>query len=298
MAAVLSTIHLQSAPFMLLFVDNLTNVDFSFLDPERGLLGETWLANVQLHGELDEQGMVCDFGTVKKLLRHWLDTELDHRLAVPAQSPNITITEIGDQWDIQWEFGDDGEFLHTRSPKDAIALVEAEVLTPESVADWCIQRLKTLFPESVAQLELTFTCEAIDGSFYHYSHGLKKHGGNCQRIAHGHRSRIDIWANNQKCPVLEHQWAERWRDIYIGTREDIIAKPQFGGLGYYHFAYTSAQGPFELTLPQRCCYLIDTDSTVEFLAYHIAQTTRAENPDKMIRVKAFEGINKGALADA
>ena len=298
MAAVLSTIHLQSAPFMLLFVDNLTNVDFSFLDPQRGLLGETWLANVQLHGELDEQGMVCDFGTVKKLLRHWLDTELDHRLAVPAQSPNITITEIGDQWDIQWEFGDDGEFLHTRSPKDAIALVEAEVLTPESVADWCIRRLKTLFPESVAQLELTFTCEAIDGSFYHYSHGLKKHGGNCQRIAHGHRSRIDIWANNQKCPVLEHQWAERWRDIYIGTREDIIAKPQFGGLGYYHFAYTSAQGPFELTLPQRCCYLIDTDSTVEFLAYHIAQTTRAENPDKMIRVKAFEGINKGALADA
>lgn len=298
MAAVLSTIHLQSAPFMLLFVDNLTNVDFSFLDPERGLLGETWLANVQLHGELDEQGMVCDFGTVKKLLRHWLDTELDHRLAVPAQSPNITITEIGDQWDIQWEFGDDGEFLHTRSPKDAIALVEAEVLTPESVADWCIRRLKTLFPESVAQLELTFTCEAIDGAFYHYSHGLKKHGGNCQRIAHGHRSRIDIWANNQKCPVLEHQWAERWRDIYIGTREDIIAKPQFGGLGYYHFAYTSAQGPFELTLPQRCCYLIDTDSTVEFLAYHIAQTTRAENPDKMIRVKAFEGINKGALADA
>ncbi|ARU29971.1 6-carboxytetrahydropterin synthase [Cellvibrio sp. PSBB006] len=283
---------------MLLFVDNLTNVDFSFLDPQRGLLGETWLANVQLHGELDEQGMVCDFGTVKKLLRHWLDTELDHRLAVPAQSPNITIAEIGDQWDIQWEFGDDGEFLHTRSPKDAIALVEAEVLTPESVADWCIRRLKTLFPESVAQLELTFTCEAIDGAFYHYSHGLKKHGGNCQRIAHGHRSRIDIWANNQKCPLLEHQWAERWRDIYIGTREDIIAKPQFGGLGYYHFAYTSAQGPFELTLPQRCCYLIDTDSTVEFLAYHIAQTTRAENPDKMIRVKAFEGINKGALADA
>ena len=298
MAAVLSTIHLQSAPFMLLFVDNLTNVDFSFLDPQRGLLGETWLANVQLHGELDEQGMVCDFGTVKKLLRHWLDTELDHRLAVPAQSPNITITEIGDQWDIQWEFGDDGEFLHTRSPKDAIALVEAEVLTPESVADWCIRRLKTLFPESVAQLELTFTCEAIDGAFYHYSHGLKKHGGNCQRIAHGHRSRIDIWANNQKCPVLEHQWAERWRDIYIGTREDIIAKPQFGGLGYYHFAYTSAQGPFELTLPQRCCYLIDTDSTVEFLAYHIAQTTRSENPNKMIRVKAFEGTNKGALADA
>jgi 6-pyruvoyl-tetrahydropterin synthase len=283
---------------MLLFVDNLTNVDFSFLDPQRGVLGETWLANVILHGDLDEQGMVCDFGTVKKLLRHWLDTELDHRLAVPVHSPNITITEIGDQLDIQWEFGDDGEFLHTRSPKEAIALVDATVLTPESVARWCISRLKTLFPDSVAQLELSFTCEAIDGAFYHYSHGLKKHSGNCQRIAHGHRSRIDIWADGEKSAALEAEWAERWRDIYIGTREDIIARPHFGGVAYYHFAYTSAQGPFELTLPQRCCYLIDTDSTVEFLAYHIAQTTARDNPGRKIRVKAFEGINKGALVEA
>ena len=79
---------------MLLFVDNLTNVDFSFLDPQRGLLGETYLANIKLLGELDEQGMVCDFGTVKKIVRHWLDTELDHRLAVPIHSPNIQKIEI------------------------------------------------------------------------------------------------------------------------------------------------------------------------------------------------------------
>lgn len=283
---------------MLLFVDNLTNVDFSFLDAQRGLLGETWLANVTLQGELDEQGMVCDFGTVKKLLRHWLDTELDHRLAVPIHSPNITIHEEGDLLDIHWEFGRNDEFLHTRAPREAIALVEAEELTAESVAAWCITRLKALFPESIARLELSFTCEPIDGAFYQYSHGLKKHGGNCQRIAHGHRSRIDIWANDQKSAQLEHQWAERWRDIYIGTREDILAKPQFAGLDYYHFAYTSAQGKFELTLPQHCCYLIDTDSTVEFLAHHIAQVTRGENAGTHIRVKAFEGINKGALADA
>jgi 6-pyruvoyl-tetrahydropterin synthase len=72
---------------MLLFVDNLTNVDFSFLDAQRGLLGETYLANIRLLGDLDEQGMVCDFGIVKKRVRHWLDTELDHRLAVPIHSP-------------------------------------------------------------------------------------------------------------------------------------------------------------------------------------------------------------------
>lgn len=283
---------------MLLFVDNLTNVDFSFLDPERGLLGETWLANVRLVGELDEQGMVCDFGTVKKLMRHWLDTELDHRLAVPAKSPHIKIHADGDFLDIRFEFGSNKEFLHTRSPRDAIALVDAEVLTPETVANWCIAQLKLLFPNSVATLELDFTTEAIDGAYYHYSHGLKKHLGNCQRIAHGHRSRIDIWANGEKSPQLEQEWADKWCDIYLGTREDIIAQPIVGGTNYFHFAYTSEQGPFELTIPQRCCYLMDTDTTVEFIAQHLASHTQAANANSTITAKAYEGINKGAIATA
>jgi 6-pyruvoyl-tetrahydropterin synthase len=283
---------------MLLFVDNLTNVDFSFLDPQRGLLGETWLANVRLHGELDEQGMVCDFGTVKKVMRHWLDTELDHRLAVPIRSPQIRIEEEGDFLSIHWQFGNSGEFLHTRSPRDAIALVDAEILTAETVAEWCISQLKQQFPLSVARLELDFTLEAINGAYYHYSHGLKKHKGNCQRIAHGHRSRIDIWANGKKSPKLEQRWADEWTDIYLATRDDLIAKPKHAGVDYYQFAYEAEQGPFDITLPQRCCYLIDTDTTVEFIAHHIAQKTRQENPETSIRVKAYEGINKGAIAEA
>lgn len=286
------------AIFMLLFVDNLTNVDFSFLDPQRGLLGETWLANVRLHGELDEQGMVCDFGTVKKVMRHWLDTELDHRLAVPTRSPHIRIDDEGDYLNIHWQFGSNGEFLATRSPRDAIALVDAEVLTQESIAEWCISQLKQQFPLSVARLELDFTLEAMSGAYYHYSHGLKKHKGNCQRIAHGHRSRIDIWANGKKSPKLEQRWADEWKDIYLATRDDLMGKPQHQGINYYHFAYDAEQGPFEITLPQRCCYLIDTETTVEFIAHHIAQKSRQENPDTFIRVKAYEGINKGAIAEA
>ena len=56
---------------MQLFVDQFTNVDFSYLDAERGLVGETWLANITLEGALDEQGMVHDFGHIKKILRNW-----------------------------------------------------------------------------------------------------------------------------------------------------------------------------------------------------------------------------------
>jgi len=278
---------------MLLFVDNLTNVDFSFLEPSRGMLGETWLANIRLQGELDDQSMVCDFGIVKKIVRDWLDTELDHRLAVPVKAPNISINTDADQLDITWTLKD-GSHIHTRSPRQAIALVDAEVLTPDSVARWCEQQLKSIFPDDIKKLELSFSIEPIDGAFYHYSHGLKKHAGNCQRIAHGHRSRIDIWSEGVKSPELEALWAERWRDIYIGSREDICAEPNINGIDYIDFAYTSEQGAFTLQMPKRSCYLIDSDTTVECLAEHIATRTAAETPGKKLRVRAFEGINKGA----
>ena len=78
---------------MHLFVEQLTNVDFSYLDAKRGVVGETWWASAILEGALDDQGMVCDFGIVKKTLRQWLDTELDHRLLVPAEAPGLELRE-------------------------------------------------------------------------------------------------------------------------------------------------------------------------------------------------------------
>ncbi|BFM16805.1 6-carboxytetrahydropterin synthase [Maricurvus nonylphenolicus] len=274
---------------MRLFVDNLTNVDFSYLHPQRGLLGETWLASTELEGALDHQGMVCDFGIVKKTLRNWLDDELDHRLAVPTRSPNLKYSEVGDSIELTWQY-DAGE-LFCRSPRQAIALVDAETITPTSTSDWAKQQLKPLLPESVDRLSLDFNTEAISGDFYHYSHGLKKHDGNCQRIAHGHRSRIQIWRDGEPAHDWEQQWAKQFCDIYIGTREDITQQ----STDSLSFAYTTSQGAFELTLPISSCYLIDTDSTVEFIASHIGDVLKQQFPQHQITVKAYEGMGKGAL---
>ena len=282
---------------MILFVDKLTNIDFSYLDHQRGVLGETLLANVRLIGELDEQSMVCDFGRVKKTIRHWLDTELDHRLAVPALSPHIKIDEEQDNYSIRFELANN-QWIHTRCPKTSIALIDTDQITAESLANWAARQLTPHFPLSVARLQLSFSTEDIQGAFYHYTHGLKKHNGNCQRIAHGHRSRIDIWANEKKSPLLEEFWAEEWRDIYIGSREDLIEEFEQQGNHYYRFAYKAEQGNFEISLPAQICYLIDCDSTVELLAWHIAQRTRQLHPESFIRVKAYEGIDKGAIAEA
>ncbi len=276
---------------MQLFVDSLTNVDFSYLHPERGLLGETWVASTLLGGALDQQGMVCDFGIVKKTLRNWLDDELDHRLAVPTRSPNLTLHDQGDQIKLSWRYGSGHQVIHCTAPKQAIALIDCEEINRQSTSAWCIAELRKLLPDTIDQLNLDFVLESIDGAFYHYSHGLKKHAGNCQRIAHGHRSRIHIWRNDQPAHDLEEQWANTFRDIYIGTRSDITREDSNGKT----FSYTTSQGFFELTMPNNSCYLIDTDSTVEWIATHIADQLKAQEPNTNIKVKAFEGLQKGAI---
>lgn len=271
-----------------LFVENLTNVDFSFLHPQRGLVGETWLVSCQVSGEMDEQGMICDFGVIKKRLRHWFDETLDHVLLVPELSDGLLMSP--DENDaLQWRFGE--HVIECSAPKQALTFVASETITAESVARWCEQQLKELFPE-VAQLSIQLTPESIPGAYYHYSHGLKKHSGNCQRIAHGHRSRLYIFRNGQRSSGLEAIWAERLADRYIGTREDISSTD--GQL--IHFAYVSQQGAFTLKLPRQTCYLIDTDTTVEWIAVHITDSLKQEFPNDDFTVQAFEGIGKGAIA--
>lgn len=278
---------------MLLFVDNLINIDFSFLDTERGLVGETWLASVELEGSLDEQGMVCDFGIVKKTIREWLDTQIDHRLLVPSLSPALKSNAfIQSGQHLLWQCRD-GE-LELRSPELALTFVPTENITVEDVANWCISQLMPLFPKSVIRLKLEFLTEKIDGPFYHYSHGLKKHAGNCQRIAHGHRSKIEIWINDTLALEEMQLWAQRWHDIYIGSEEDIEER----NADNITFTYRARQGCFQLRLPQTHVYLLPTDSTVELIAAHIAEQLKAKYPHDNIRVKAYEGLAKGAIAFA
>lgn len=278
---------------MLLFVDKLTNSDFCYFHPSRGLLGETWLANIELEGELDEQGMVCDFGIVKSTTRQMLDELIDHRLLVPTQAAKLRVSQEGSSTHVHWPLSD-GQAIDHSSPGQCITLIDAPSITPDTVARWCEQQLRQRLPKTVQSIRLSFSCEAIDGPYYHYSHGLKKHAGKCQRIAHGHRSKIQIRCNEERAPALEQEWAEILRDSYIGTREDLHPDADTPP-GYYRFSYRAPEGEFSLQLPQRSCHLLDSDTTVENIAQHIAETLKAREPENTYTVKAYEGSGKGAL---
>lgn len=274
-----------------LFVKGLTVMDFSYLHPERGLLGESWIVDVTLHGSLDEQGMVLDFSDVKKQVKRLVDDRFDHKLIVPIESDCTRIDGEPEQPVVTFTYGSHGEQIVHTSPPTALCLLDSVAVAPESVSDAIETALMEIMPSNVRKIDIGLSEESIDGAFYHYSHGLKQHCGNCQRIAHGHRSRIEIFRNGERDLLLEEQWAERWRDIYIGSRDDLAGESS----EKHHYRYSASQGEYDLVIPARRCYLIETDSTVENLASHIAGTLGARSQDDEIKVYAYEGVGKGAV---
>ncbi|MFZ4124645.1 MAG: 6-carboxytetrahydropterin synthase [Rickettsiales bacterium] len=278
---------------MKLFVEHLTTIDSAYLHPEHGMLGESWMVDVTLDGLLDEQSMVMDFSDVKKALKNAIDASIDHTLIVPQYSHQLVLDNQQQSLALRWNFGD-GEWLEHRSPHEAVTLLKSDTVTNDAMIAYLKDRLSPLVPKGVEGIEIVLRHETTNDPTYHYVHGLKKHGGNCQRIAHGHRSRIQILRNGERAHELERAWANDWFCAYIGTHEDVTHAEH----GMTHFAYRAQQGEFTLTYPTARCRIIETDSTVECIATHIAQTLKKRETSSHFTIRAYEGVQKGAIADA
>ncbi len=278
-----------------LFVDALTTVDFSFLCPNRGLVGETWLVDVELYGELDEQGMVFDFGHVKKEIKRVIDLCADHRLLVPAGNSAVKISSSDKQLTVELETESQG-LIRCTAPEQAILTVDIDAITIANLQPVLEQIVIDILPDNVSRLVLKLYPETIPGAYYHYSHGLKKHAGDCQRIAHGHRSAIHLEIDGQRNADAEAEWAESWKDIYLITQEDLLETWTENNITYHRCGYQANQGQFELVINADRCCLMETDSTVELIAHHIAEQVSLQHPGSTVKVRAFEGFHKGALA--
>lgn len=290
---------------MQLFVKDLTVIDSSYLCAERGMVGESWIVDVVLIGGLDQQNMVLDFGLVKKRLKALIDLEVDHKLLIPTEHHGVQVVGKANGMSSVSMETDKGYYaLH--APNQAVAQVSASHINEGTVRDHLLRLLPKVLPDNVEQIELTLRPEEIPTPFYHYSHGLKKHDGNCQRIAHGHRSMIEIWLNGIRDAQLELEWAQRWQDIYLASTEDQSSfsqlemsqwQPRISDESHYSFQYRAEQGLFELSVPKSRVELIETDTTVELLAEYILNTIKAEKQlDKPLKIYAYEGVGKGAIA--
>lgn len=276
-----------------LFVNRLCVADVAYLDSARGLVGESWIVDIELEGALDDQSMVLDFGLVKRRIKRMVDDTIDHTLLVPMRADTLDFHSRDRTTQLLFSSAI-GAVEHV-APLCAVSGIETGEITPEAVAARLQELLLPLMPPSVTRVGVKLRAESIDGAYYHYVHGLRKHEGACQRIAHGHRSRLEVTVDGVRRTELEAAIALAWTDIYLGIDEDIAARAN----GRLRFAYDAPEGRFELALPEHCVDLLAVDSTVECIASELARRLRTRDdirPDAALRVRAFEGIDKGAIA--
>ncbi|MBV2129835.1 6-pyruvoyl trahydropterin synthase family protein [Arsukibacterium indicum] len=283
---------------MILFVNSLTVIDFSYLDLQRGMVGESYIVDAELHGSLDDTAMVFDFARVKKVIKQAIDQLVDHKLALPSHCSALSLTTEPASTVVH--YNSLRGTISLASPAEAFAAIPTHQINEQSVSLYLEQCIKPLLPANVECLKLSLRAEASTGFYYHYSHGLKKHDGNCQRIAHGHRSTIQIYTDGMLSPRLNKMWSERWQDCYLGTAADLCdatALQVLSGQPDAHcFRYQASQGWFELVIPESHCDILPCDTTVECLADYIAGELKAIDNTKNYKVVAYEGVAKGAIA--
>ncbi|WP_111978391.1 6-carboxytetrahydropterin synthase [Algibacillus agarilyticus] len=291
---------------MHLFVNDLTVIDFSYLDDVRGIVGESWIVDIVLVGHLNEQNMVLDFGLVKSQIKRIIDDEFDHKLHIPEESSALLANVHGvDNQDITFKLNG-GEHLFVSAPPSAYCFAPTDHISISTLLPVIKSTLMLDMPNNVKDIVLTLRPEKISTPYYHYSHGLKHHEGNCQRIVHGHRSKIDIFVDGEVNDDLQASWAKRWKDIYIGSESDLApavaesfcANYQLNADDYYGFAYSASQGDFSLAVAKSMCDLMDRDTTVECIAEFILEQIQLELPDSKLEVRAYEGVSKGAISYA
>lgn len=281
-----------------LFVDALSVIDFSYLDARRGVVGESWIVDIELSGDLNEEGMVFDFGHVKKAIKAEIDRGMDHAFVVPAAMADLDINRGDNSSSVKLHKPEDGFILEYEAPNEAFYWLDTDAVTPEAATRTIEQQVRAVVPDNVTDIRINLRTEALgDGqAYYHYSHGLKKHDGDCQRMIHGHRSRLIVERNGQRATELESALARDWQDIYLVTREDIVGTRTVLDVLCYDMKYRAQQGEFCLTLPQARCAVLDTDTTVELIAQDLLARVCPAEPEAHWTVRAFEGVDKGAIA--
>nr|WP_298376027.1 6-pyruvoyl tetrahydropterin synthase-related protein [uncultured Halomonas sp.] len=283
---------------MMLFVNDLTNLDVSLWSPQCGLMGASWKVDAELTGEFDDDGMLFDSREVAAWIKSRLNASVNQTLLVPTQASKLNVQECAEGLCIRTSLP---YAMEVKAPRQAFTLLPWGEINLERLAKHYSEALSRLPPPRIQSIRLRLCEEFIDEAAYTYSHGLKRHPDNEQRIVHGHRSKLHIWCNGKRAPELEAHWAHRLNERYLVDTADILEGPaKDGGRqsgDHLTLGYRAGQGRFFLRLPRERCEILPVSTSIDHIATWLAEQI-ARSHGQTVRVQAFEGIGKGAIAEA
>lgn len=289
-----------------LFVDDLTVLDCAILDPQRGPIGMSWAVGVEFIGGLTKEGVVFDFSYAKKCAKKVIDSTADHAFIIPSsviasRKPQRTVNVDKDQgYTAPAEIRVETETLTYEAPEQAFFIVsqvtESTIIAEleRLIFDACKQNKECAALKAV---KLTFTNEKVakpNAAYYCYTHGLKDHYGNCQRLIHGHQSTIEVFVDGMKRPDLEQEVAYFYYDKHFAFKEN-IKNSNFTDR-VFDIEYKSGQGNFLAKIPKEKIVLYPYETTVENISKFTAHWLKhqfCQLGQHTVVVKAYEGIGKG-----
>lgn len=282
----------------MIFLQNITTLDFAYLCPERGLLGDSFHVHVDLHGELNEIGFVMDFGPAKRLIKQVIDDQVDHKVIVPGGSANIEKTGFSITTSL-------GETYRYEAPASSYLVLPGSKVTEGGLSAFLETACRAVLPKNVRSIKIHLQ---TDPRFSHeanfrYTHGLRRHNGNCQRLLHGHRNPIVVHLQDLRSPELELFLAQELEGAHFAHATTLSSTNLNFVLDRRNFnlkehgaeiAYVSDQGEFRALLPADRIILLSEEPSIENIAKFCWQRIQDHKPVQNLSVTAFEGLNKGA----
>ncbi|MEO1170487.1 MAG: 6-carboxytetrahydropterin synthase [Myxococcota bacterium] len=276
-----------------LFVNRFTVLDFA-RGGTAGFAGESVYVDAEVDGVLDEKGFLVDFGPVKKILKGVVDDVLDHRFALPADHP---VEPVGEGLSVRV-----GEALTYRAPAQAFARVPGGV-DDASLCSYLASEAMRVMPDNVAEVRFRLAHEPDleRRPSYRYTHGLKLHEGNCQRLIHGHRNIVEVFVDGERSVAGERAVVSQLTDVHFAHIEDLDRECEVGVRltgGLARISFEASQGEFWAEMPAERVLPLNCEPTVENIATYcrdwVARKLRLDA--ERVAVRAYEGLHKGAQA--
>jgi 6-pyruvoyl-tetrahydropterin synthase len=293
-----------------IFIRDLLTVDCAVFDPSRGIIGQSWHLDAEIHGVLADNHCVYDFGKLKQLVRQTAKTSIDHALLIPVGSQRVNFSEsVGaETWDLQNSSrgGDAIARWKYTCPAGAVFPIRAVHVKTSTVEQEFNKLLRHRLPASVLGVKTKLREEASEptAAFFRYTHGIAGHDGLCQRLFHGHRSRVEVFVGDERRPDLEHFICRELfnSEIHIACPNQIVSGNfQVGERGKNGeelcLEFSGSLGRYQATLPADRVLVVEGETSIECITRQLAilVQNRLGNMER-VQVRCFEGINKGAVA--
>ncbi|MGZ3671327.1 MAG: 6-carboxytetrahydropterin synthase [Bdellovibrionota bacterium] len=283
--------------FHSLFLSDFTVLDCATADLALGICGASFYVSAELFGSLDSKDFLFDFSTAKKALKALVDESCDHKLLVPQGL--ATARAGGLTWG-NWDY---------ECPESALEQIPEAEITASAIEAHLARLASSRMPANVSGVKFTLrTPERFRGeASFRYTHGLRFHEGNCQRLFHGHRNPVEVWVGGARAPEWEARLASEWSDAHFVTASTLLNQRELdlplgrrraSHMGYAEVGYESSQGRFWGRLPASRVILTSAEPSIETLSALVLEVLRDAGLRGKVKVVAYEGLNKGASSSA